>query len=400
MERITRAAKDFGLARSIILGFFLLLLVLSGVYGMSVPRMLTDVFIRWGMHGILVLAMVPSIQSGIGPNFGVSIGIIGGLLGALISIELRAAGAFLGLGSGDREVGQAADAVATNGAAYGDYLADYYEIVGGGFFNYVGQLPGADVVVQIIVAMIIGLFFAAIFGILYGMLLNRVKGSEMMISTYVGFSVVAFFNIMWLVLPFRAGTSIWPIAGAGLRVQISLVDDFSRVFNHLWAVSIGGLIIPTGLLLVFFLFCVIIWLFMRSRSGMMMSAAGANPSFAKAAGINVNRMRILGTTISTMLGAVGIIIYAQSFGFLQMYSAPLFMGFTTVAAILIGGASINRAWIFNVLLGAFLFQGILVTGPAVANQLVPEGNLSEIARIIISNGIILYALTKAKEVAR
>jgi len=397
MERITRAAKDFGLARSIILAFFLLLLVLSGVYGMSIPRMVTDVLIRWGMHGILVLAMLPSIQSGIGPNFGVSIGIIGGLLGALISIELRAAGAFLGLGSGDRGAEQAADAVAANG----DYLADYYEqIAGGGFFNYVGQMPGADVVVQIVVAMIIGLFFAAIFGILYGMLLNRVKGSEMMISTYVGFSVVAFFNIMWLVLPFRAGTSIWPIAGAGLRVQISLMDDFSRVFNHLWAFSIGGLIIPTGLLLVFFLFCLIIWLFMRSRAGMMMSAAGANPSFAKAAGINVNRMRILGTMVSTMLGAVGIIIYAQSFGFLQMYSAPLFMGFTTVAAVLIGGASINRAWIFNVLLGTLLFQGILVTGPAVANQLVPEGNLSEIARIIISNGIILYALTKAKEVAR
>jgi len=401
MERITRAAKDFGLARSIILGFFLLLLVLSGVYGMSVLRMLTDVFIRWGMHGVLVLAMIPSIQSGIGPNFGVSIGIIGGLLGALISIELRAAGAFLGLGSGDRGAEQVADAaVAPTGEGL-DHLADYYEqIAGNGFFNYVGQMPGADVVVQIIVAMIIGLFFAAIFGILYGMLLNRVKGSEMMISTYVGFSVVAFFNIMWLVLPFRAGTSIWPIAGAGLRVQISLIDDFSRVFNHLWAVSIGGLIIPTGLLLVFFLFCLIIWLFMRSRAGMMMSAAGANPNFAKAAGINVNRMRILGTTISTMLGAVGIIIYAQSFGFLQMYSAPLFMGFTTVAAVLIGGASINRAWIFNVLLGTFLFQGILVTGPAVANQLVPEGNLSEIARIVISNGIILYALTKAKEVAR
>jgi simple sugar transport system permease protein len=30
----------------------------------------------------------------------------------------------------------------------------------------------------------------------------------------------------------------------------------------------------------------------------------------------------------------------------------------------------------------------------VANVLVPQGNISEIMRILISNGIILYALTK------
>ena len=31
---------------------------------------------------------------------------------------------------------------------------------------------------------------------------------------------------------------------------------------------------------------------------------------------------------------------------------------------------------------------------------MPEGNLSEILRIIISNGIILYALSKSKEVSK
>ncbi len=32
----------------------------------------------------------------------------------------------------------------------------------------------------------------------------------------------------------------------------------------------------------------------------------------------------------------------------------------------------------------------------VANELLPGSNLSEVLRIIISNGIILYALSKAK----
>ena len=49
-----------------------------------------------------------------------------------------------------------------------------------------------------------------------------------------------------------------------------------------------------------------------------MSAAGANPRFAEATGLNVDKMRIIGTMLSTMLGAVGIIVYAQSFGFIQV----------------------------------------------------------------------------------
>jgi hypothetical protein len=79
------------------------------------------------------------------------------------------------------------------------------------------------------------------------------------------------------------------------------------------------------------------WLFMRSKTGVAMYAAGDNPRFAEAAGINVDKYRIIGTIISTILGAVGILVYAQSFGFYQLYERPMFMPITAVAAILIGG---------------------------------------------------------------
>lgn len=136
---------------------------------------------------------------------------------------------------------------------------------------------------------------------------------------------------------------------------------------------------------------------MRSKTGMAMSAAGSNPMFAKAAGINVNKMRLIGTTLSTVLAAVGIIVYAQGFGFMQLYNGPMMMGFNSVAAVLIGGASPKRASISHVLLGTFLFQGILALGLPVANQFIPESNLSEVMRLIISNGIIIYALAQTKE---
>ena len=38
----------------------------------------------------------------------------------------------------------------------------------------------------------------------------------------------------------------------------------------------------------------------------------------------------------------------------------------------------------------------MALGLPVANQFIPESNLSEVMRLIISNGIIIYALTQAK----
>lgn len=47
------------------------------------------------MNGIMVLALVPMIQSGCGLNFGLSLGVIAGLLGATISIEMDRVRGFL-----------------------------------------------------------------------------------------------------------------------------------------------------------------------------------------------------------------------------------------------------------------------------------------------------------------
>ncbi|MCL2380685.1 MAG: ABC transporter permease [Treponema sp.] len=353
---VKKILADFGLPRVIILLFFVLLFVLAGVNGMDLPSFFGDVLRRWGMWGILVLAMVPGIQSGIGTNFGVTVGIVGGLLGAVLSIEMNHAGVF-------------------------DFVAS----------------PAARAAVLALVAIAIGGGLGVGLGVLYGMLLNKVKGSEMAVSVYVGFSAVAVFNIIWALIPVRADIMILPATGRGLRQMINLQADFGGAFNNLFSFSVGSFTMHTGLLLVFFAFCLLMWLFTKSRLGMMMSAAGSNPSYARASGINVEKMRILGTAISTSLGAIGIVVYAQSFGFLQMYNAPLMMGFTAVASVLIGGATIRRARIFDVLLGAFLFNGILTIALPLANVMVPNvPGLPEMLRLIITNGIILYALTKVR----
>lgn len=354
MEQIKKKLSAYGLPRIIITSFFLILLVTAYFQGMNMTSLLSDVIRRWSMLAILVLAMVPGVASGIGLNFGISLGISGGLLGSLIAVEMNfgANPAFA-----DRQ--------------------------------------GLATFLSFATAIVLAIFFASILGILYGILLNRVKGSEMTVSTYVGFSIVAMMNMVWLILPFTNGEIIWPVGGEGIRNTVNLASSFGFILNDFLGFSIGGVYIPTGTVLFVLLTCFLVWVFLQSKTGTAMSAAGSNPDFARASGVNVNKMRILGTAISTVLAGVGIVVYAQTFGFLQLYNAPLMMGFTCVAAVLIGGASINRATITHVLLGTFLFQGILAVALPVVNNLLPESNLSEVIRIIISNGIILYALTKA-----
>ena len=225
-------------------------------------------------------------------------------------------------------------------------------------------------------------------------MLNRLKGSEMSVTTYVGFSIVSLMCIAWLVLPFKSLELRWPL-GTGLRNTISMNSTFSHLLDDFLAFKIGSLKVPTGLLLFMILCCFLMWLFMRSKTGVAMRAVGNNQRFAEATGTSVNKMRIIGTMLSTMLGAIGILVYSQSYGFMQLYTAPRQMGFVAASAILIGGASTSRCKISHVLIGTFLFQGVLTLGMPVANALVPQSTISETMRILISNGIILYALTKS-----
>jgi simple sugar transport system permease protein len=126
---------------------------------------------------------------------------------------------------------------------------------------------------------------------------------------------------------------------------------------------------------------------------------GSNPDFARAGGVSANRMRLISVVISTIYGAIGILVYQQSFGFVQLYNAPLYMAFPAVAAILLGGASVNKASILNVVVGTFLFQSILTMTPSVINNIL-KTDISEVIRILISNGMIIYALTRKSKVTK
>ena len=191
---------SFGLPRLIIACFLLLLLIAAPIVGLDFPTQITNIITRFSWNAVMVLAMVPMVHSGCGLNFGLPLGIISGLLGATLSIE----------------------------------------------FGFTGGM-------SFLMAIVIATPFALVFGGGYGWLLNKIKGGEMMIATYVGFSSVSFMCMMWLLLPYKHPTMVWGFSASGLRTVISLEGYYDKALANILTIdlnSIGiNLVIPTGTLL-------------------------------------------------------------------------------------------------------------------------------------------------------
>ena len=115
-------------------------------------------------------------------------------------------------------------------------------------------------------------------GYVYGLILNRVRGQEMMIGTYVGFSIVSAMCMFWILAPFKNPEMIWVISGKGLRTTLPVSDSLAQVLDKLWEFSIFGMKVPTGLLLTFALAYLLLGIFNRTKLGISMRIAGANPS--------------------------------------------------------------------------------------------------------------------------
>ena len=265
--KLMKYIEDFGFTRIVAVTFFLVVACMVPALGLNTATLFSQAFTRMAMNGVLVLTMVPIMVCGAGMNFALPIGIICGLIGGLISLNLRLTG-----------------------------LAGFAA------------------------AIICSIPFSLVFGYLYGQLMNRVKGSEMIIATYVGFTMISIMCIVWLFVPLN-NLVLRMQMGRGVRKDVTLAEYWADILDGFLPIHLGDLVIPTGTFLFLFAMCFLMYLYLHSKTGTMMRAAGQNPGLARANGINVDRMRIWGITLSTVLGGIGILVYAQSFGFLQFYDS-------------------------------------------------------------------------------
>ena len=156
--------------------------------------------------------------------------------------------------------------------------------------------------------------------------------------------------------------------------------------------NIGGVKIPVLTFIIIALFCLFIVWFRKTKLGQDMRAVGQDMEVARDAGIKVERTRIISIVMSTVFSGFGMIIYLQNMGNIATYSSHSQIGMFCIAALLVGGASVDKASIGNVFLGVILFHTMFIVAPSAGAKITGDSMIGEYFRVFVSYAVITVAL--------
>ena len=169
---------------------------------------------------------------------------------------------------------------------------------------------------------------------------------------------------------------------AGLRLdQIEGVPTFITEINLFRPIPAITAIIIVG-------FCMFNAYFLKTKLGQDCRSVGQSQPISNAAGIDVDKTRIIATMLSTVLAAWGMIIYLQDMGTVSAYTAQRQIGMFSVATLLVGGATVSKASARNVILGLILFHSMFIVSPGIG-RLFPTTN-ENVGEYILS--FMVYAV--------
>ena len=138
--------------------------------------------------------------------------------------------------------------------------------------------------------------------------------------------------------------------------------------------------------------CIFTRWFLNTRLGQNMRTVGQSRPVATAAGINVDKTRIIAMIMSTVLAAYGHIINLQNIGVLVTYAAHEFIGLFSIAALLVGGATVARASIKHAVMGVILFHSLFILSPFAGANLMDSALIGEYFRSFVAYAVIAVAL--------
>lgn len=310
--------------------------------GFSWSYLLNEVMTRLGRNAFLILSLLIPVMAGMGMNFGMTLGAMAGEIGLIFAADWQVWG-----------------------------------------------IPG------MILAAIVSIPISVALGVMIGKILNRSKGREMITSYMISFTMNGVYQFVVL---FMMGPII-PIVhdslklprGYGIRNTVSLLS-MRQSLDNLLAVQVGGVKIPVLTLLIIGLACLFIVWFRKTKLGQDMRAVGQDMEVARDAGINVERTRVISMVISTVFAGFGMIIYLQNVGNFPTYTAHTQIGMFAIAALLVGGASVDRASIGNVFLGAILFHTMFIVAPKTGAAITGDSMIGEYFRVFVSYAVITLAL--------
>lgn len=344
-EKKITGKKILGLLRdnSVPLMFVIICAICIPISGFSPSYLINEIVTRVGRNTFLILCLLIPIIAGMGLNFGMTLGAMAGEIGLI--------------------------------------LVSDWQIWG---------IPG------MILAMIISIPISVILGTFCGKILNMAKGREMVTSYIISYFINGVYQLVVLymmgkIIPIKHFSIKLP-RGYGIRNTVSLLN-MRQYLDNLLAINIKGVKIPVLTFIIIALLCVFITWFKKTKLGQDMRAVGQDMQVAKDAGIDVERTRIISIVMSTVMAGFGMIIYLQNMGNISTYSSHSQIGMFCIAALLVGGASVDKASIGNVFLGVTLFHLMFIVAPAAGAHITGDSMIGEYFRVFVSYGVITVALT-------
>lgn len=322
--------------------FVLICAVCIPLSGFSASYLINEIVTRMGRNIFLILCLLIPIMAGMGLNFGMTLGAMAGEI-ALI-------------------------------------LVSDWQIWG---------IPG------VVLAMILSIPISVLLGYFCGKILNMAKGREMITSYIISYFMNGIYQLIVLymmgpIIPIKHSTIKLP-RGYGVRNTVSLLN-MRQCLDNLLAVRVGGVKIPVLTFLIIGVLCLFIIWFRKTKLGQDMRAVGQDMNVARDAGIKVERTRIISMIMSTVLAGFGMVIYLQNMGNIATYSSHSQIGMFCIAALLVGGASVDRASIGNVFLGVILFHTMFIVAPKAGAAITGDSMIGEYFRVFASYGVVTISL--------
>ncbi|WP_297871392.1 ABC transporter permease [uncultured Oscillibacter sp.] len=322
--------------------FIIICAVCIPLSGFSASYLINEIVTRMGRNIFLILSLLIPIMAGMGLNFGMTLGAMAGQV-ALI------------------------------------FVTDWQ----------IWGIPG------VVLAMILSVPVSVLLGLLCGKLMNMAKGREMILGYMMNYFVTGLYQLVVLyfmasIIPIRHASIRLP-RGFGIRTTVNLAN-MRQCLDNEFAILYKGVKIPVLNFIIIGVMCLIIIWFRRTKLGQDMRAVGQDMEVAQAAGINVDRTRIISIIISTVFAGFGQIIYLQNIGNFPTYTAHSQIGMFCIAALLVGGASVEKASIGNVFLGVILFHTMFIVAPRAGVAITGDAMIGEYFRVFVSYGVITLAL--------
>ena len=341
-KTLGQKAKTFLGNNTVPIMFILICAYCIPTSGFSASYLLNEIMTRLGRNAFLILSLLIPIMAGMGLNFGMTPGAMAGQIGLI-------------------------------------FVADWQ----------IWGIPG------LILAAIISIPISVLLGVFIGKVLNKAKGREMITSYFIAYVMTGVYQLVVLymmgsIIPIKHSSIKLP-RGYGIRNTVSLLN-MRQSLDNLIPVSIGGVKIPVFTLILIALACLFIVWFRKTKLGQDMRAVGQDMEVAKDAGINVDRTRIIAMVISTIFAGFGMIIYLQNVGNFPTYTAHSQIGMFCIAALLVGGASVEKASIGNVFLGVILFHTMFIVAPKTGAAITGDSMIGEYFRVFVSYLVITIAL--------